>query len=44
MGLEELHRRFWYGILRERDHLDELGIDVRMILKWIFKKEAWDVI
>ena len=44
MGLEEVHRRFWYGSLRERDHLEELGSDVRMTLKWIFKKEAGDVI
>ena len=39
-----MHRMFWYGTLRERDHLEDLGVDVRMILKWIFKKEAGDVI
>ena len=28
------------GDLRERDHLEDLSIDRRIILKWIFKK--WD--
>ena len=28
------------GYLRERDHLEGLGIDGRIIFKWIFKK--WD--
>ena len=34
----------WWGDLREGDHLEGLGIDVRIILKCIFKKwegEAW---
>jgi hypothetical protein len=31
---------FWCGDLRERDHLEDLGVDGRIILKWIFKK--WD--
>jgi len=36
----ELHTGFsWVG-LRERDHLEGLGIDGRAILKLIFKK--WD--
>jgi hypothetical protein len=32
------------GDLREKDHLEDLGIDGRIILSWIFKKlcrEAW---
>jgi hypothetical protein len=32
---------FWWGNLRERDHLENRGIDGRIILKWIFRK--WDV-
>jgi len=31
---------FRWGNLRERDHLGDPGADVRIILKWIFKK--WD--
>jgi hypothetical protein len=27
-----------FGHLRERDHLEDLGLDRRMILKCIFKK------
>jgi hypothetical protein len=29
---------FWWEELRERDHLEDLGVDVRIILKWISKK------
>jgi len=26
---------FWWGNLRERGHLEDLGVDGRKILKWI---------
>jgi len=40
----EVHTGFWWGDLRETDNLGDLGIDVRIILNWIFKNwdgEAW---
>jgi hypothetical protein len=38
IGKEEAHRGFWLGNPRERDHLEDLGVDGLIILKWIFKK------
>jgi hypothetical protein len=32
---------FWWGNLRERDHLEDPGVDRRKILRWMFRK--WDV-
>jgi hypothetical protein len=29
---------FWWGNLRERDHLEDIGIDGRIILEWILEK------
>ena len=31
---------FGGGDLRERDHLEDIGLDGSLLLKWIFKK--WD--
>ena len=33
--------RVWWGNLRVRDHVGDLGVDGRIILRWIFRK--WDV-
>jgi len=38
IGERMLHAGFWWGNLRGSDHFKELGIDERIILKWIFKK------
>ena len=33
-----MNTRFWCGNLREREHLEDLGIDGKIILRWIFRK------
>ena len=37
----EVHTGFWWVNLRKREHLEDVGVDGRIILKRIFKK--WDV-
>jgi hypothetical protein len=29
--------KFWWGNVTERDYVENLGVDWRIILKWIFK-------
>ena len=33
-----MHTAVWWGNMRERDHLKDLGVDGRIILKWTFVK------
>jgi len=35
-----MHTGFWWGHLREGHHLEDVDVDGRIILKWVFKK--WD--
>jgi hypothetical protein len=40
-GRGEAYTGFWWGNPKERDFSEDLGINGRIILRWIFKK--WDV-
>ena len=37
-GRAEICAEFWWGNLRERDHLEDTGVDGRIILRWISRK------
>jgi len=37
----EIQTGFWWGSLKERVHFEDLCVNRRIILKWIFKR--WDV-
>jgi hypothetical protein len=34
----DVHTGFWWGDLREGDHLEDTGVDGRTKLKWSFEK------
>ena len=36
-----MYTGFWWGDLRERDHLENPGLDRRIILRWIFRSGMW---
>jgi len=40
-GRGEAYKWFWWGNLKERDHLEYSGINGKIILRWIFSK--WDM-
>jgi hypothetical protein len=40
MGDKLVHSGFWWGNLREIDNCEDLGVDGKIILKWILKE--WD--
>jgi hypothetical protein len=37
MGRREVYTVFWWENLRERDHMEDPGIDGRITLRWIFR-------
>ena len=37
-GKGEAYTGFWWGNLRERDHLGDPGVDAKIILRWNFRK------
>jgi hypothetical protein len=37
----EAYKGFWWGNLKERDHLEDPSVDRRITLRWIYRK--WDV-
>ena len=44
MGRGAADTGFWWGTLKERDNMENLDFDGRVILKWVFKNrdgEAW---
>jgi len=40
VGRGEAYTGFWWGNLRESDHMGDPGVDGRIILRWIFRKWA----
>jgi hypothetical protein len=40
MGNRKVHTGFWWGDPKKRDHLEDLGLDGRIILKRIFKMDG----
>jgi len=40
-GRREVNTRFWWGILKERDQLEDLSADGRILLKMDLKEVGW---
>jgi hypothetical protein len=41
-GTGEVHTGFWWGNLRERDHLEDLSVEGRIIFEWTCKEQDWE--
>jgi hypothetical protein len=44
MGIGEVYTGFWWGNLRERDHLEDLVVGVRVILEMDLHEVGWGCI
>jgi hypothetical protein len=38
IGIGELQTVFWWVKLRDEDYWEDLGVDGRIILNWVFEK------
>jgi hypothetical protein len=43
MGRGKMYIEFCWGKLRKRNHLEDPGVDGKIILRWIFRKWSWDM-
>jgi hypothetical protein len=43
MGTGKAHTAFWWWIPEGKNHLEYLGVERRIIFKWIFKKLVEDM-
>jgi hypothetical protein len=34
----EVHTQSWWGNLREREHVEDLSVEWRILLKWMLRK------
>jgi hypothetical protein len=42
-GRGEVYTELWWGNLRKRDHLQDPGLNGKVILKWVFRRWAVEV-
>jgi len=42
-GTKELYAQFWWGNLKERDYLEDQGIDGRILITIFVKELGWEV-